>query len=186
MRWAKPIARRKKNQRYAHVIITVSDADKANRILAMGLHMANKKVNVEKCKKEPIRCLKCQGWNHFAKECISKEDTCGHCGTKGHRTNLCQNEQVKHCVSCNSDDHTSYDRDCLTFKQKLADRDKTNPENDLPFIPTDAPWTWNKTKNSEAQKSAERGKQLPPMQILTQSGNQQERRRQRKETAPGG
>ncbi|EDQ98017.1 uncharacterized protein LACBIDRAFT_336344 [Laccaria bicolor S238N-H82] len=70
LRWIKPPARRRPDQRFAHVIATFSDAESANRAIVNGLSICHKRVSVAKCKKEPIRCLKCQGWDHIALECI--------------------------------------------------------------------------------------------------------------------
>ncbi|EDR03021.1 uncharacterized protein LACBIDRAFT_331988 [Laccaria bicolor S238N-H82] len=82
LRWIKPPARRRPDQRFAHVIATFSDAESANRAIVNGLSICHKRVSVAKCKKEPIRCLKCQGWDHIALECIiAKEvNVCGTCG----------------------------------------------------------------------------------------------------------
>ncbi len=67
-RWVKPIARRSPTQRTAHLIISYTDINAANRALVNGLHICHRRVTVEKVRKEPIRCLKCQQWNHYAKE----------------------------------------------------------------------------------------------------------------------
>ncbi|EDR12593.1 uncharacterized protein LACBIDRAFT_323169 [Laccaria bicolor S238N-H82] len=82
LRWIKPPARRRPDQCFAHVIATFSDAESANRAIVNGLSICHKRVSVVKCKKEPIRCLKCQGWDHVALECvIAKEvNVCGTCG----------------------------------------------------------------------------------------------------------
>ncbi|KAF8808246.1 hypothetical protein BYT27DRAFT_7210952 [Phlegmacium glaucopus] len=74
MRWVKPPARRAPTQTCGHLILLFSDPDAANWAKTTGLVICNKRVSVSKYKKEPIRCLKCQGWNHIAAECVSKED----------------------------------------------------------------------------------------------------------------
>ncbi|KAF8816723.1 hypothetical protein BYT27DRAFT_7010626, partial [Phlegmacium glaucopus] len=95
-----------------------------------------------KHKKEPIRCLKCQGWNHVASECMSSTDICGTCGIRGHRTSSCDNSNATHCRSCDADDHTSWFRDCPTFIRKCKEYNSKHPENDLPYYPSLEPWTW--------------------------------------------
>lgn len=175
MRWAKPIYRRSPNQITAHIILTINDANEANRLLALGLYIANKKVDVQKCKTEPTRCLKCQGWNHFAKECIANDDTCGKCAEVGHRTKDCTSP-FNRCVSCKSDDHASYDRNCPTLLRKQEVKDKNNPENVMPFIPTDAPWTWNKSGNKTSPQ-LDRGTGPPPT-IRHRVGSQRQRNEQ--------
>ncbi|KAF8802024.1 hypothetical protein BYT27DRAFT_7215721 [Phlegmacium glaucopus] len=80
MRWVKPPARRTPTQTCGHLLLFFSDPDAANRAKTEGLVICNKRVSVSKFKKEPIRCLKCQGWNHIAADCISNVDICGTCG----------------------------------------------------------------------------------------------------------
>ena len=54
IRWIKPPARWRMDQRYAHVIATFSDLDAANRALVNGLTICNKRVSIAKSKKELI------------------------------------------------------------------------------------------------------------------------------------
>lgn len=141
MKWAKPIHKRSETQRTAHLFITFTNADAANRAITNGLYICNRRCHVERVKREPTRCLKCQGWNHFAKECIEETDKCGNC-TKGHRTNDCPTPLSRCCVSCKSDTHASWSRDCPTFVKKMSEFNERNPENALQYIPTADPWTW--------------------------------------------
>ena len=141
MKWAKPIHRRSETQRTAHLFITFTNADAANRAITNGLYICNRRCHVERTRREPTRCLKCQGWNHFAKECLEEEDKCGNCAKK-HRTNDCQTPLEKSCVSCKTNDHASWSRECPTFLRKLSDLNDRNPENALQYIPTADPWTW--------------------------------------------
>ncbi|PPR03263.1 hypothetical protein CVT24_012827 [Panaeolus cyanescens] len=145
MRWVKPIERRSISQQFAHMILTMTDVDEANRLIATGVKIAGKRVKVVKVLKDPIRCLKCQRYGHFAKECTQDEDTCGHCAQKGHRTKFCQNPTKRACVSCNAGGHASYSRDCPEFKRQQAIKNGYTPENIYPFFQTDEAWTWSKT-----------------------------------------
>jgi len=70
MRWVKPIQRRAPSQKTAHLILSLTDIKAANRAIANGLTICNRRTRVEKIKKEPTRCLKCHGWNHYANECV--------------------------------------------------------------------------------------------------------------------
>jgi len=183
MRWVKPITRRDRaDQRTAHLILTFSNADTANRSILLGLTICQRRVRVAKSKKEPIRCMKCHKWNHVAWECIAKEDTCGTCGENGHWTKDCTNKANKRCVSCNTDDHASWSRMCPTFLKKCDELDKRTPENSLPFFPSLEAWTWASTP-PPAQHLAP---STAPPPILTRGRNQQERTQQQKETAPSG
>lgn len=141
MKWIKPVHRRSPTQRTAHLILTFNSADAANRAITNGLYICNRRCHVERVKREPTRCLKCQGWNHFAKECLEEDDTCGNC-TKKHRTNDCPTPAIRRCVSCKTDDHASWSRECPTFTKKMNELNDRNPENTLQYIPTADPWTW--------------------------------------------
>jgi hypothetical protein len=70
-----------------------------------------------------------------------EHDKCGNC-TKGHRTSDCSTPLARVCVSCKTDDHASWSRECPTFIKKLNDFNDRNPENALQYIPTADPWTW--------------------------------------------
>jgi hypothetical protein len=141
-KWAKAPERRTPSQSCGHLIISFSDPDIANRAILNGIIICNKRVTVQKCKKEPLRCLKCHGWNHVAAGCSNQTDTCGTCGGNDHRTGNCTNSGVKRCVPCKTDGHTSWDRNCPTFLQKCVDQNARNPENSMPFFPSTDSWTW--------------------------------------------
>ena len=188
IRWIKPPARRRTDQRYAHVIATFSDPDAANRAIVNGLTICNKRVSVAKSKKEPIRCLKCQGWDHIAAECvISREvNVCGTCGARDHWTSKCTQQNVTYCSSCRTHDHTTWDRGCPIFLRKIEDLNARDPANDLPFFPAKEAWTWSPSYPSQ-------GRRVPPAEIqinLAQPASQRNRYRQTQinfeHAAPGG
>ena len=114
--WAKATQNRSTNQRTAHLYITFNYIELANIAITNGLTICNKKCSVEKRCRELTRCLKCQGWNHIAKDCIETVDTCGNCAGQ-HRTNTCKATNKK-CASCKTDDHTSWSRQCPIFIKK--------------------------------------------------------------------
>lgn len=142
LRWAKPIARRSPYQRSAHLILSYSKPDTANRAISNGIVICNKRCHVERIKKEPIRCLKCQGWNHIARDCASSSDKCCNCGGE-HKSAGCPRPHVKWCVSCKTSEHASWSRDCSSFLKRLEEFNERSPENSLPLFPTDDPWTWS-------------------------------------------
>ena len=139
-RWAKAPDRRAPNQRTAHLLLSLNSVDAANRAITNGLSICNKRCHVERAKREPTRCLKCQGWNHFAKECTAENDICGNCAGP-HRTSNCLTTE-KNCVSCKSKDHASWSRSCPTFLRKLDEFNIRNPDNSLQYFPTADSWTW--------------------------------------------
>lgn len=181
MRWVKPKNRRNNEnpeQKTAHAILTFTDADEANRAILAGLVICHRRLKIVKVKKEPIRCMKCHGWNHVAHECLAKEDTCGHCGEVGsHWTKDCNNKEKLHCVSCKSDTHASWSRQCPVFVKKCEELDKRTPENNLPFFPSKESWTW--TPNVSPPTVLERH----PPQIIQKEKSQRERKQQKHKSA---
>jgi hypothetical protein len=151
IRWVKPITRRTPEQKSAHLLLSFTDVSTANRAIADGLMICNKRVRVEKMKREPTRCLKCQGWNHQAHECISQVDKCGSCA-EDHRTSQCPQPRRTKCVSCNVDDHASWSRLCPAFQNKISECNSRNPENALQFFPTLEPWTWTPRPESKTDR----------------------------------
>ena len=88
MVWVKAIENRSNNQCTGHLFITFNNQDIANRAITNGLVICNKRCWSEKCKREPLRCLKCQGWNHLAKDCKEETDTCGNCCKGNYKLDL--------------------------------------------------------------------------------------------------
>ena len=188
LRWIKPPIRRREDQRFAHIIATFSDAETANRAIVNGLSICHKRVSVAKCKKEPIRCLKCQGWDHIASECVFPKDVnvCGTCGGRDHWTSKCPKRDATYCTSCRMYDHTSWDRGCPTFLRKTEELNARDPANDLPFFPAKESWTW-------APSYPSHGRRVPQAEIrfnTVQPGSQKDRYRQTRlgfePAAPGG
>jgi hypothetical protein len=95
---------------------------------------------MRKNKREPIRCAKCQRYGHMAKECLSHKDTCANCAEE-HRTSDCSNKNRTCCISCESEDHASWNRNCPEFERCCTDTDSRYPENTMPYYPTDDIWT---------------------------------------------
>ena len=152
IKWAKAVENRSENQRTGHLILTFDNADAVNRAITNGLTICNRRCHVEKVKREPTRCLKCQGWNHFAKDCNEEKDTCDSCAGE-HRSSSCLFNE-RRCVSCKTDNHASWSRSCPTFLRKTEEYNARNPENSLQFFPTTDPWTWTSSEKSSTGYAA--------------------------------
>jgi len=128
------------------MIITFTDPDSANKAILNGLVICNKKVSVAKCKREPIRCLKCQGHNHVANECIIQRDICAKCGDS-HRTSSCD-MSILYCTPCGARGHASSTRIAPPSSGNAWNSTPKTPKNTLPFFPSTEPWTWEATPPS--------------------------------------
>ncbi|KAI0054301.1 hypothetical protein BV25DRAFT_1767095, partial [Artomyces pyxidatus] len=139
-RWVKPLERRDPGQICGHAIMTTGSAEAANQIIRDGITVREKKVYPEKVKREPLRCLKCHRWGHRAADCHAITDTCGTCG-QPHRTSHCSSYRTHYCVSCNSSDHSSWDRACPEFQKRCDQFNDRYPENNMRYFPTEEAWT---------------------------------------------
>ena len=139
-RWIKPMYRRTQGQSCAHAIFSISSAADANRLLKDGIYVCNARTFPKKLKHEPKQCMKCRRWGHYAAECRAQKDTCGTCGGH-HKTNECESEDKRYCVSCKASTHASWDRSCPEFLRKCDEYSKFHPENSLIYFPTDEDWT---------------------------------------------
>jgi hypothetical protein len=111
-----------------------------NWLIKDGLNICGTKVRSKKQKQEPVQCMRCRLWGHFAMECKEAKEACGNCGEE-HCTSACTNRDKLHCISCNNSSHTSWDRNCLVFLKRCMIYDKCNPVNGMPYYPTEHNWT---------------------------------------------
>src|SRR6266481_1637942 len=97
-RWVKPAYQCVLEQTCGHIILTLSTPETANLILTNGLVICQKRVYAEKCRKEPIHCLKCHGWGHLSYDCPQDFDTCRTCAGQ-HCTAGCTQRNKMRCIS---------------------------------------------------------------------------------------
>ena len=144
-RWIKPVARRYREQRFAHLLLTLNNPVAANTIIRSGLTLASKRVTVHKNLAEPMRCAKCHQYDagHLARDCPLQRDICGTCGSS-HRTSECkvQDPEDHRCTVCDKRGHATWSRDCPAFLDRLRRSDARHPENRLRFFPTSDPDSW--------------------------------------------
>jgi hypothetical protein len=139
-RWIKPDYRHAPGQSCAHAIFTINSTADANRLLKDGIYVCNARIFPKKLKYKPKQCMKCRKWGHYAADCQAPTDTCRTCGGQ-HKTKDCTVANRRHCVSCRSDTHTSWDRNCPEFLRKCDEYSGFHPENNLLYFPTDEDWT---------------------------------------------
>lgn len=86
-----------------------------------------------------LRCYKCCGYYHLAKDCIKKE-ACGNCANR-HATRECRSE-IKKCINCEEkiksykiknlkSDHSAYDGNCPCLKKEIEKQRERIQCNDL-------------------------------------------------------
>jgi len=140
IKWIKDPACRSLKQRVAHVLLSLTSPQAANKLISTGLYLNHSKLCAHKDKKEPLRCLKCQRWGHFSKDCKEEKDTCGTCGGP-HQEHLCNAYQTNYCINCKSTSHGSLDKGCPDYMKRLEELNAKIPENATPYFPTGEPWT---------------------------------------------
>jgi hypothetical protein len=139
-RWIKPAYRRSLGQKTAHATFLFNDAESANLCIKDGMYVCGVKIFPSRLKQEPSQCMKCRRWGHFASDCNASKDTCGTCGGE-HRSSDCSESEKRYCVSCKTNAHASWDRNCPEFTRRCDWYDEKNPDNTLKFFPTDDAWT---------------------------------------------
>lgn len=175
-RYVKPADRRRPDQRMGHVIFVFSNAKVANKVIKEGLIVCHKRLTrVEKCKKEPIRCLKCQGYGHIAAQCIFEHDICGTCA-EHHRTANCTRQNHPYCTACDTEGHASWSRDCPVFTEKCLAMDRRHRENLMPYFPTEESWTRRLTPMAQMPPPP-RSVPLDDFVVPNRRGSQRVRRR---------
>ena len=81
---------------------------------------------VDEYVERPRQCFRCQKFGHVAKHCRQQQDTCGHCGTVGHKRDSCNNRLT--CFHCNAPHHASdktcpkYFVECEVLKTQHSDK----------------------------------------------------------------
>lgn len=85
-----------------------------------------------------LRCYKCCGYYHFAKDC-KKEETCGNCAGK-HSTKKCGSDIQKY-INCEekirifkiknlNSNHSAFDTDCPCYSKEL-NKQKSKIQNSI-------------------------------------------------------
>lgn len=115
----------------ANIKKTVVIAEVNTMIREKFLQLERLKIGWNMCRVQDyvgiLRCYKCCGYYHFAKDCLKKE-TCGNCASQ-HATKECKSE-IKKCVNCEEkiksykiknlkSDHSAYDSNCPCLKKEV-------------------------------------------------------------------
>ena len=120
--------------RKVHRMMKNSDGEKIPTALVLveflNLERLPKRVYVDFCEyrirsfePEPVRCFKCQRFNHLARNCTSNVDVCAKC-SEHHTTKDCNRENqpgtssdsLVKCFNCKGE-HPAYSKDCSKYKK---------------------------------------------------------------------
>ena len=148
-RWIKPTHLRGPGQKVAFIIMGFSSRETANHAMNYGVVLEGKHCRTRKLLPEPKRCVKCQGYGHFARECTSTRDVCARCAGE-HRTTdqdcPVGKGQTTKCANCNTTGHGAADRSCDEYKRRLAQMRARDPDSRFRLFPTDDPDTWGRAE----------------------------------------
>ncbi|OSD02294.1 hypothetical protein PYCCODRAFT_1367743 [Trametes coccinea BRFM310] len=150
--WIKPVSRRRQGQLTAHLMLTVTGVDQANRALK-GLTIGGRQVLVRRDIDEPKRCARCQQYGgHFARECPAAGDTCATCAGP-HPTSQCNETDPARfrCANCNEQGHAAWDHNCPTLRAKVRARLAKKADAGFRFFVTNNPETWVSEEDELAQ-----------------------------------
>ena len=146
-RWIKPTHLRSPGQKVAFLIMGFSSRETANHAMNYGLVIEGKHCRTRKLLPEPRRCVKCQGYGHFARECKSTKDVCARCAGE-HRTTdpdcMIGRGQPARCANCSKEGHGAADRSCEEYKRRLTQMRARDPDLRFRLFPTDDPDTWGR------------------------------------------
>ncbi|KAL7281859.1 hypothetical protein ACG7TL_003324 [Trametes sanguinea] len=141
--WIKPLSRRRPGQLTAHLMLTVSDVNQANRALR-GLRLGERRIMVRRDMEEPKRCARCQSYDgHFARDCKAEGDVCATCAG-AHPTSECsvRDPRLYRCANCQEDGHAAWDHSCPTLRSKVRARIARRADAGFRFFVTNSPETW--------------------------------------------
>ena len=90
------------------------------------------KYSIREFEQDPVRCFKCQGFGHFARNCQSTVIKCGRCSLE-HATKECNIEKLpgpsnrsdSKCANCKGN-HPAFSRQCPTFLENKEIRKVQN------------------------------------------------------------
>lgn len=101
------------------VKITFEDANNRNTFVRTGLQVDSMHFNAEAAthNTKPVQCYICLKYNHIAKYCKTKQQTCSKCGDN-HRADQCNvsDDKVK-CCNCNGN-HVATSIDCSSYQEQ--------------------------------------------------------------------
>lgn len=127
--WMKHPEQRKQGQAVAHLRINFASDKSANMLLRQGSLIAGRRLQTVKWIPDPKRCFKYQELNpgHIAAECKAKQNTCGTCVAKTHRTQECKQTDPAnfYCSNCKRSGHGTWGRACpamLKTRARMIDR----------------------------------------------------------------
>ena len=101
------------------VKIQFKDRSVLDRAMKECITIGRGKYPVQEFRPQPrvIKCHRCQGMSHIAKNCSSRFVRCGKCSSYDHQTRECTAADKYKCVHCNGK-HITGSRICQAMKEK--------------------------------------------------------------------
>lgn len=177
IRWIRPIAARKKDQKVAHAIIGFKSPETANKAIREGLFIKGKRTAPRKLLPDPKRCFKCHKYdaNHFAKDCKQIHEWCDVCGEMNHDSRTCPNKdndpQTFFCIPCNMPGHSTRNRACPTFRNEYARLSSKVTDSEYRYFVTEDANSWEVLNPYSVSKGNNNQKQTSGPGKQTRSGD---------------
>ncbi|CCA74843.1 hypothetical protein PIIN_08812 [Serendipita indica DSM 11827] len=126
-RWIKDPARRYSGQEFANIKMICISPKVANRLILGPMRINNYVVKAQREQQTIPLCTKCSQFDHFIANCKADKFKCRFCAQE-HKSRDCPNKANRKCTLCGSKNHTSGNKKCSAYKERMEKMERTDPE----------------------------------------------------------